>query len=150
MTIFCTACCGKLNQSELRLPPKVLFFFPWSSFHDRSSLSRPSTRSLLHIPNNYILGSVSNRILWALWRQVTSHKFAYLWCHCIKFAYRRDLALQICFTLWTVTYCNTTECPIKRFTLYFLKSYIKVQIVKTTTLFVNQETLSLYSLNHDL
>ncbi len=27
----------------------------------------------------------------------------------IKFAFRRVLALQICSTLWTVTYCNTTE-----------------------------------------
>ncbi len=37
-----------------------------------------------------------------------------------------SLALQICSTLWTVTYCNTTECPIKLFPFtYFLLSYIK-------------------------
>ncbi len=50
-----------------------------------------------------------------------TYSFAYSWRHCV----RRVLALQICSTLWNVTYCNTTEYHIKLFTLYFLLSYIK-------------------------
>ncbi len=58
------------KQSELRVPPKVLlseFVFHDHHFHDRSSLSRPSTRSLLHIPINYV--NTATCVYSVLWNQ---------------------------------------------------------------------------------
>ncbi len=61
-------------------------------------------------------------ILWDLWRR---------WCH-INLHIHDVIAsslhsdefghFRFCSTLWTVTYCNTTECPINLFTLYFVLS----------------------------
>ncbi len=67
--------------------------------------------------------SVSHRILWDLWWQVTSHINLHIHdviassLHSDEFWHLRSVL--------NVTYCNTNECPIKLFTLYFLLSYIK-------------------------
>ncbi len=82
------------------------------------------------------------------------HNHLHIHCHCIKFAFRQVLAFQICSTLWNVTYCNTTECPIKLNTLYFLLSYIKRINGKHDSLIgyylLTRNYSPLYSLNPDL
>ncbi len=63
-SIFWTACCGKLNNQSSGCRPKCCFNQSDSPphhdhrFHDRSSLSRPSTRSLLHIPSVFVKAPV--------------------------------------------------------------------------------------------
>ncbi len=85
--------------------------------------------ALIYIYIYIYIYSVSHRILWHLWRQVMSHINLRIYDIASSL---QVLALLHFSTLWTVTYCNTTECPIKLFTFtYFLLSYIKQYVLYT-------------------
>ncbi len=94
--------------------------------------------------------SVSHRILWDLWRQVTSHINLHIHdviassLHSDEFWHLRSVL--------NVTYCNTTM-PNKAVHVIFSVVMHKTSInskQEPLILHVNQESLSLYSLNPDL